>query len=129
VSESEPRDWTPTLRQMRHVVLHRLRENGITDLENHIKFEVSCTPQDWHHRFNLVKGSTQGLSHNLMQLGYFRPQNRHNRYRNLYFVGSSTHPGTGLPTVLVSARLVTERIMREADVPQTASIKRPLAVS
>jgi len=44
-------------------------------------------------------------------VGYFRPHNRHPRYRNLYFVGGSTHPGTGLPMVLLSARLTTERIL------------------
>ncbi|MGW8251773.1 MAG: FAD-dependent oxidoreductase, partial [Anaerolineales bacterium] len=54
--------------------------------------------------------STHGLSHNLTQLGYFRPGNRHPRYHNLYFVGASTHPGTGLPTALVSGRLVAQRI-------------------
>jgi phytoene dehydrogenase-like protein len=48
-----------------------------------------------------------------MQVGYLRPQNRHRRYRNLYFVGGSTHPGTGLPIVLISARLTTERILKE----------------
>jgi phytoene desaturase len=46
-------------------------------------------------------------------VGYLRPHNRHRRYRNLYFVGSSTHPGAGLPIVLISARLVSERILRE----------------
>ena len=29
---------------------------------------------------------------------------------NLFFVGASTQPGTGLPMVMLSARLVTERI-------------------
>jgi len=42
---------------------------------------------------------------------YFRPHNRHPRYHNLYFVGASTHPGTDLPTALVSARLVSTRIL------------------
>lgn len=37
---------------------------------------------------------------------------RHARYRNLYFVGASTHPGTGLPIVLIGARLVEERIVK-----------------
>jgi phytoene desaturase len=129
VNVSKSQDWTPILRRMRQVVLQRLSEIGINDLGDHIKFELSCTPQDWHRRFNLVKGSTHGLSHNLMQLGYFRPQNRHARYRNLYFVGASTHPGTGLPTVLVSARLVTERILEEANVLDMASFKSPLAIS
>ncbi|HEY43060.1 MAG TPA: phytoene desaturase, partial [Anaerolineae bacterium] len=47
----------------------------------------------------------------LTQMAYMRPHNRHARYRNLYFAGASTHPGTGVPTVLVSARLASERIM------------------
>jgi phytoene dehydrogenase-like protein len=39
-----------------------------------------------------------------------RPSNRHPRYHNLYFAGASTHPGTGVPTALVSARLAAERM-------------------
>ncbi|HEY3341796.1 MAG TPA: hypothetical protein VGK81_07250 [Anaerolineae bacterium] len=46
-------------------------------------------------------------------MGYLRPHNRHPRYGNLYFVGASTHPGTGLPLVLLSAKLVEERIRQE----------------
>ena len=53
-------------------------------------------------------------------MGYLRPRNRHARYRNLYFVGASTHPGAGLPTVLISARLTTERILQDASIPQPA---------
>jgi phytoene dehydrogenase-like protein len=49
----------------------------------------------------------------LTQMAYFRPSNRHARYQNLYFVGASTHPGTGIPTAMVSARLVSERIQEE----------------
>jgi phytoene dehydrogenase-like protein len=54
-----------------------------------------------------------------MQVGYLRPHNRHPRYANLYFVGASTHPGTGVPIVLLSAKLVTERILKEMPVSQT----------
>ena len=81
-----------------------------SDLDETIKFELSFTPTDWKERFNLVKGATHGLKHNVLQMGYLRPQNRHRRYHNLYFVGASTHPGAGLPTVLLSARLAAERI-------------------
>jgi phytoene dehydrogenase-like protein len=86
---------------------------GITDLEAHIKFETCFTPLSWRKRYNLVRGSTHGLCHNLMQLGYFRPGNRHPRYHNLYFVGASTHPGTGMPTALISARLTAHRIVED----------------
>jgi phytoene dehydrogenase-like protein len=93
-----------------------VRELGITDLEVHLKFEVSYNLLPWRKRYNLMKGATHGLSHNLLQLGYFRPRNRHPRYHNLYFVGASTHPGTGMPTALVSARLAAERITEELGV-------------
>jgi phytoene dehydrogenase-like protein len=46
-------------------------------------------------------------------MGYFRPHNRDSHYRNLYFTGGSTHPGNGIPMVLLSARLVSERIISE----------------
>ena len=99
--------------QARQSVFQRLKTLGITDLEEHLKFEVSYTPQSWQKRYNLMKGSTHGLSHNLLQLGYFRPRNRHPVYHNVYFAGASTHPGTGIPTALVSGRLAAERIMDE----------------
>jgi phytoene dehydrogenase-like protein len=92
-----------------------LKTLGITDLEEHLKFEVNYTPLSWRKRYNLMKGSTHGLSHNWTQLGYFRPHNRHSRYHNLYFVGASTHPGTGVPTALVSGRLAAARMLDELE--------------
>jgi phytoene desaturase len=113
LSENGEQDWENLTDLARKHVFRRLASLGITDLEAHIKFETTLTPLSWRKRFNLVKGSTHGLSHNLTQLAYFRPANRHPRYRNLYFVGASTHPGTGVPTAMVSARLVARRILDE----------------
>ena len=73
--------------------------------------EICHTPEDWGARYNLTKGSAHGLSHDLFQMGYMRPNHQHSRYRNLYFVGASTHPGTGLPSVLLSAKFVSGRII------------------
>jgi phytoene desaturase len=112
-------DWDALQARARSAVIHRLEAStSIRDLEQHLKFEVSYTPRDWLNLFNLAKGAAFGLSHNFMQVGYLRPHNRHHTYRNLYFVGSSTHPGTGLPMVLLSARLTTERILKENSVPE-----------
>jgi phytoene desaturase len=113
LSENGEQDQTwDELRELaRQHVFRRLRTLGITDIENHIKFEETYTPSIWRKRYNLVKGSTHGLSHRLTQMAYFRPSNRHPRYKNLYFVGASTHPGTGIPTAMVSGRLVSQRIM------------------
>ncbi len=113
LGENDERDWGEIRDEARRQVFRRLAALGITDLESHIKFEASYTPLSWRKRYNLMKGSTHGLCHNLTQLGYLRPRNRHPRYHNLYFVGASTHPGTGVPTALVSARLAAERILEE----------------
>ncbi len=113
IDGSDPQDWERIRAEAREAVFRRLSLLGNNDLEEHIKFEMCFTPLSWRKRYNLAKGATHGLSHNLTQLGYFRPQNRHPRYHNLYFVGASTHPGTGVPTALVSARLVAERVQDE----------------
>lgn len=104
-------DWGAIRDRAREHVFRRLALLGITDLREHIKFETSYTPLSWRKRYNLAKGSTHGLSHNLMQLAYFRPGNRHRKYGNLYFAGASTRPGTGLPTALISGRLSARRIL------------------
>jgi phytoene desaturase len=113
MSENGDKDWSSIRDQARQAVFRRLASQGITDLEENLKFEVCYMPLSWRKRYNLMKGSTHGLCHNLTQLGYFRPHNRHPRYHNLYFVGASTHPGTGVPTALVSARLAAQRIAEE----------------
>lgn len=118
VGHLDPRsgqDWEALVNRARETVLARLaRELGAEDLREHIKFEIVYQPRTWQERFNLEKGAAFGLSHNFWQVGYLRPQNRHKDYKNLYFTGASTHPGTGLPIVLLSARLTTERILKEA---------------
>jgi phytoene desaturase len=113
LSDTGGKDWMYIRDLARKKVFQRLAKFGMNDLEAHIKFEIDFTPLSWNRRYNLVKGSTHGLSHKLTQLAYFRPHNRHARYKNLYFVGASTHPGTGLPTAMVSGRLAAGRIMDE----------------
>jgi phytoene desaturase len=108
-------NWSELRDEARRQAIRRLKILGITDLESHLKFEEVFTPPAWAARYNLVNGSTHGLSHRLTQMAYFRPANRHSHYKNLYFVGASTHPGTGVPTAMVSGRLVSERIKDELE--------------
>ncbi len=116
VGHLDPRagqDWVEITRQAREAALRRIASLGVKDFEAQIKFEMVFDPGDWQRRFNLMHGATHGLAHTLLQMGYFRPHNRHARYRNLYFAGASTHPGTGLPTAIVSGRLAAERVLDE----------------
>jgi phytoene desaturase len=128
--EEKPQDWHGLQTKARAYVLERLARCGLADLESHIRVEASVTPPDWKNRYNLTRGSAHGLSHKLIQMGYLRPHHRHAHFRNLYFVGASTHPGTGLPSVLTSARLVAARILEDhGDRHSFAGRMRPGAVS
>ena len=107
-------DWKEIREVARQGVINRLKEMGIDDLEEHIKFEICYLPGTWESMFHVSRGATFGsLSHRILQMGYFRPHNRHSRYRNLYFTGGSTHPGNGIPLVLLSAKLTSERILHD----------------
>ncbi len=108
-------DWVKMKNEARKSVIARLVKAGLADLEENIKFEISFLPGTWQTMFNLSRGATFGsLSHHIMQMGYFRPHNQHKHYRNMFFVGGSTHPGNGVPLVLLSAQLTTERILKMA---------------
>jgi len=114
IDKSKNQDWEELKNKAREAVIKRLEKQGLKDLEKHIKFEICYTPENWEKYCHVSRGSVFGsLSHNILQMGWFRPHNRHDRYHNLYFVGSSTHPGNGIPNVLLSAKLVSERILRE----------------
>ena len=108
-----PIDWGVEGPRVEERTLDRLEALGCPDLRRHIVTRRLVTPADFTARFGNLRGEAFGLSHSLRQIGYFRPRNRHSRYRNLYFVGQSTHPGCGLPMVLISAELAAARIARE----------------
>ncbi|HEY1389947.1 MAG TPA: phytoene desaturase family protein [Ktedonobacterales bacterium] len=124
LDETGTQDWRLIRKRARQAVFDRLELLGVTDLREHLKFEVNYVPLSWRKRYNLVKGATHGLSHTLTQLGYLRPHNRHAHFHNLYFVGASTHPGTGVPTALVCARLVSRRVMEEIQTTTSVAIPR-----
>lgn len=98
-----------------------LADNIISDLSERTGFNIKentlvrkvIAPDEWGSMFNLYKGSGLGLAHGMMQVGAFRPRNKDEKFNNLYYVGASTTPGTGLPMVIISSRLVTERILEE----------------
>jgi len=80
------------------------------DIKPEIVSRTVYTPKDWQDQFNLYSGSGLGLSHKMMQIGGFRPKNFDEVFRNLFYVGASTIPGTGLPMVIISSKLTAERV-------------------
>ena len=107
-----PLNWDAEGDLLRERMISRL-EREIPDLRRRIRFERRTAPPDYERDLGLAWGAPFGFTHHLDQVAYFRPSNRHDRLGNLYFVGANTHPGGGVPMVLLSAKLVTERIAQE----------------
>jgi len=85
----------------------------LADFEQHVIFEKTYTPLDFRDDFNALFGATFGLRPTLMQSNYWRPQPKAMHYQNLYFAGSSAHPGAGVPIVLTSAKITVAEVVRD----------------
>ena len=111
-------DWSDD-HQIADGILQDLSERTGFDFRKHTEIRVIINPLQWQKMFGLYKGSGLGLAHDLNQVGGFRPKNKDEKFKNLYYVGASTVPGTGLPMTVISSRLVTERIQKDnGTIPQ-----------
>ncbi|KAH9817696.1 hypothetical protein DFH28DRAFT_1081292 [Melampsora americana] len=114
-------DWNQLISNAREFVIKTLEENILQPGElrpgekfsDLIEFEILNTPQTWQKDLNLFKGSILGLSHNILQVVNFRPGIRHSEIEGMYFVGASTHPGTGVPVVACGSKLTSEAVLKD----------------
>ncbi|MFW5843361.1 MAG: phytoene desaturase, partial [Spirochaetota bacterium] len=70
------------------------------------------TPADIEAKTDSHGGSLYGISSNSVNAAFSRHRNRSRRYPGLYLCGGSTHPGGGMPLVLLSGRIVSELVCR-----------------
>ncbi len=102
-----------TVKLMRNKTISALKNiPGLGDIEENIIYENYLTPQSLKDSFNSYGGTAFGLSPTLTQTNYFRPHLKSNHVENLYFVGSSVHPGPGVSIVLLSSKLVVQTILK-----------------
>lgn len=105
-----------TIQAYRTSALNILRGiEGLEDIENQIIVEHTFTPNDFESTFNAYRGATFGLQPTLMQSNHFRPQSKSLNCEGLYFTGSSTHPGAGVPIVIEGGRIAAEELRRDAE--------------
>lgn len=104
-------DWSDR-DQVADGIIRDLSERIGIDLKQHIVSKTVIDPPGWEKAFGLHRGSGLGLAHDLNQIGAFRPANHDEQFENVYYVGASTIPGTGLPMAVISSKLVTERILK-----------------
>lgn len=89
------------------------RWSGHEDLAQRIVVRRTVGPADFSEDLGAWRGSMLGPAHTLGQSAMFRAGNRSRRVDGLYYAGSSTIPGIGLPMCLISAEIVADRIARE----------------
>jgi phytoene desaturase len=105
--------WTEDeIRAYRGVILHRLARFGFDDLADRIVVERGFTPTDFAARDLAYHGALYGWASHSIRASLFRPAQRLSR--RVFFVGGTTHPGGGIPLVLLSGKMAAETIRREA---------------
>ncbi|MBA3335222.1 MAG: phytoene desaturase [Acidobacteria bacterium] len=106
-------EWKKAAKDYRDLIIEKLENFGLQDLENSIEFEQIITPEDFENKYNANRGSIYGVSSNGIFAAFLRPPNKARRIENLYFVGGATHPGGGIPLVLLSGKFAADLIARE----------------
>jgi phytoene desaturase len=110
---SDTDEWNETeISEARRRVMTRLRRGGFPEIENDIVVSDVFTPRRLATRYLMPGGAIYGTHSHGWRRAFLRPPNKDRKYRGLYYVGGSTHPGGGAPIVLRSAQIVTELIGR-----------------
>lgn len=107
-------DWQEIKEGFADKVLSFLEEWGLSELKEHLDVLHIFTPDDFAAQLNATQGNAFGVEPKLLQTAYFRPHNRSEDVEHLYMVGASTHPGAGVPGVMLSAETTFHCIMEDA---------------
>jgi phytoene desaturase len=105
-------NWQQAMPAYRESALDQVRDQMGVNLRGRIEQEVVYTPDTWKS-LNINKGATFNLAHNLGQMLHLRPQNKLPGFDNLFLVGGGTHPGSGLPTIFLSAQISTRMLCHQ----------------
>jgi phytoene desaturase len=111
-------DWVAQAEPYRAAICEALERTVLPGLREHLTVSFVTTPQDFQDNLLSYKGAAFGLEPLLLQSAWFRPHNRSEDVKNLFMVGASTHPGAGIPGVLMSAKAL------ETVLPDVATVQR-----
>ena len=126
--ESPNVDWDRDAPAFRETVLDQVESKfDVIGLRDRIRYEHQITPADWDGGYEIHKGATFNLAHNLGQMLHFRPRNRFEDLDGTYLVGGGTHPGSGLPVIYESARITTRLLAQDYGLPEVPSVELPLS--
>ena len=103
-------DWSKQAEPFRQSIQNLLEKTVMPGLGAEVISQKLMTPQDFHDNLWSYKGAAFGLEPLLLQSAWFRPHNRSEDVPGLYMVGAGTHPGAGVPGVLMSTKALEKVI-------------------
>ena len=107
-------DWDVESDRLRDRLVEDLETTfGLEGLDAATVVEHRMTPDDFERDLGAAWGNAFAVEPTLQQSAWLRPPNRDRRLRGLYFVGGGTHPGAGIPGVLLGAEVTTGLIARD----------------
>jgi phytoene desaturase len=96
----------------RKAVFDRLGSSGFPAIQDDIIVSDVWTPTIIGQRYQMPGGAIYGTHSHGWRNAFVRPPNKDRQYEGLYYVGGSTHPGGGTPTVVMSSRITCDLIKR-----------------
>lgn len=105
-------DWARESDGYRDLTIRKLERMGLEELSRRIVYQHLITPQDLQARYNAPDGAIYGIASHHPWTAFLRPPLRARSIRQLFFVGGGTHPGGGIPLVLLSGRAVAKQVMQ-----------------
>ncbi|WP_439030599.1 phytoene desaturase family protein [Gordonia terrae] len=90
--------------------------SGVPDLADRVVVRRTIGPADFVDSVNSWCGGALGPAHTLRQSAFLRSTNRSRKVDGLYYAGSSTRPGIGLPMCLISAELIRKKLRGDRSV-------------
>lgn len=108
-------DWKEEASDYRNLIIKKLEDLGLENLESSIELERVITPEDLEAKYSANRGSIYGVSSNGIFSAFLRPPNQSRDIENLFFASGSTHPGGGMPLVLLSGKMAADLIERRKD--------------
>jgi phytoene desaturase len=116
-------DWRREAGRVRDALIADLETTfGLTGLRDAIVAEHRMTPADFARDLGAVDGNAFAVEPTLHQSAALRPPNRDRRLRGLYHVGGGTHPGAGIPGVLLGAEITAALVHADLGVPRRAAV-------
>jgi len=100
---SASQNWSEEKQEWADRIIDMLEHRGFAHLNEHIIEKEIITPLAFKRQYSANRGSIYGTSSNSVWSAFRRPKNRSPYLKNLYLAGGSTHPGGGIPLVLLSA--------------------------